>query len=73
VVSNTYCVVFLFLFSSSGVPYDASSSGLSFLISRSVFSNVYSLEIIISKTNIGYDSAILIVFVPSGVPSSFEV
>ena len=29
VVSNTYCVVFLFCFSSSCVPYVASSSGLS--------------------------------------------
>jgi len=29
VVSNTYCVVFLFCFSSSCVPYVASFSGLS--------------------------------------------
>ena len=37
VVSNTYCVVFLFCFSSSCVPYVVSISGLSIL----VFSNVY--------------------------------
>ena len=30
VVSNTYCVVFLFCFSSSCVPYVVSFSGLSF-------------------------------------------
>ena len=30
VVSNTYCVVFLFCFSSSCVPYDANFSGFSF-------------------------------------------
>jgi hypothetical protein len=39
VVSNTYCVVFLFCFSSSCVPYIASFSGLSILIAPSVFSN----------------------------------
>jgi len=37
VLCNTYCVVFLFCFSSSCVPYVASFSGLSI----SVFSNVY--------------------------------
>jgi hypothetical protein len=38
VVSNTYCVVFLFCFYSSCVPHVAS---FSFLIASSVFSNVY--------------------------------
>ena len=41
VVSNTYCVVFLFCFPSFFVPCVASFSGLSFLISPSIFSNVY--------------------------------
>ena len=41
-VSNTYCVVFLFCFSSSCVPYVTSFSGLSIFDCRSVFSNVYS-------------------------------
>jgi hypothetical protein len=40
-VYNTYCVMFLFWFSSTCVPYVASSPGLSFLIAPSVFSNVY--------------------------------
>jgi len=40
VVSNTYCVVFLFCFSSSCVPYVASFSGLSIVDYPSVFSNV---------------------------------
>ena len=40
-VSNTYCVVFLFCLSSSCVPYIASFSGLSILIASSVFSNIY--------------------------------
>ena len=41
-VSNTYCVVFLFCFSSSCVPYVAIFSELSFfLIVPSLFSNVY--------------------------------
>ena len=44
VVSNTYCVVFLFCFSSSCVPYIASFSGFPFLIIPSVFSNVYFLK-----------------------------
>jgi len=46
VVSNTYCVLYLFCMSSSCVPYVASFSGLSifdcpFLIDPSIFSNVY--------------------------------
>jgi hypothetical protein len=42
VVSNTYCVVFLFCFSSSLVPYVGSFSALSIVfITSSVFSNVY--------------------------------
>ena len=41
VVSNTYCVVILFCFSLSCVPYFAGFSGLSILISPSVFSNMY--------------------------------
>ena len=40
VVSGTCCVVFLFCFSSSCLPYVASFSGLSYLIAPSVFSNV---------------------------------
>jgi hypothetical protein len=40
-VSNAYCVVFLLCFSSSCVLYVASFSGLSFLITPAVFSNVY--------------------------------
>ena len=39
VMSNRRCVVFLFCFSSSCVPYIASFSGLSILIAPSVFSN----------------------------------
>ena len=41
VVSNTYCVVFLFCFSSSCVPYVASFSRFPILIVPSLFSNVY--------------------------------
>jgi ABC-type antimicrobial peptide transport system ATPase subunit len=41
VVSITYCVVFLLCFSSSCVPYVASSSGCHFLSAPSVFCNVY--------------------------------
>jgi hypothetical protein len=41
VVSNTYCVVFLFCLSSSYVPYAANFSGLSIFDCPSVFSNVY--------------------------------
>jgi hypothetical protein len=41
VVSNTYCVVFLFCFSSSCLPYVARFSGLPILISPLVFFNVY--------------------------------
>ena len=67
-VQHILCCVLVLVF----FVYDASCSGLSFLISPSIFSNVYSLEIIISKKNIGYDSAILIVSVPSGVLSSFK-
>jgi hypothetical protein len=44
VVPNTYCVVFLFCFSSSCVAFVASFSGLSFLIASSVFANVYLIE-----------------------------
>ena len=40
-MSNTYCVVFLFSFSSHCVHYVASFSGVSFFIFPSVFSNVY--------------------------------
>ena len=40
-VSNTYCVVFLFCFSSSRIPYVASFSDCPFLIAPSIFSNVY--------------------------------
>ena len=41
VVSNTYCVVFLFCFSSSCGSYVASFSGFFLLIALSVFSNVF--------------------------------
>jgi len=42
VVSNRYCVVFLFWFSSSYVPYVATISlDCQFCIAPSVFSNVY--------------------------------
>jgi hypothetical protein len=41
VVSNTYCVVFLFCFSSSCVLYVDSFSGISILVAPSVFSSVY--------------------------------
>ena len=41
VVSNTYGVVFLFCLSSSSIPAVVSFSGLSFLMTSSVFSNVY--------------------------------
>ena len=41
VVSNTYCVVFLFCFSSSYVPYVASFLDCPFLIAPLVFSHVY--------------------------------
>jgi hypothetical protein len=44
VLSNTYCVVFLFCLSSSCVPYVASFSGLPILVAPSVFSNVYMLS-----------------------------
>ena len=47
VVSNTYCVVFVW-FPSSCVPYFASISGLCFLfIAPSVFSNVYFAWLVI--------------------------
>ena len=42
VVSNIYCVVFYFCFSSSCVSHVGCFSGLSILISPSVFSNDYS-------------------------------
>jgi hypothetical protein len=45
VVSNTYCVVFLFCLSSLCVPYVVSFSGLSICIASSVFSNVYLLGV----------------------------
>jgi hypothetical protein len=41
VVSNTYCVLFLFYFSSTCVPYVVSFSGLSILIAPFIFSDVY--------------------------------
>ena len=44
VVSNTCCVMFLFCFSLSCVPYVAGFSGLSCLIAPSVFSNVYVMS-----------------------------
>ena len=44
VVSNTYCVVFLFCFYLSCVPYVASFSGLSFSITLSVFSDTRIFE-----------------------------
>ena len=50
VVSNIYCVVFLFCLSSSCEPYVASFSGLSFLIAPSVFSNVYLNLYLMIKT-----------------------
>jgi hypothetical protein len=50
VVSNTYCVVFLFCLSSSYVPYAANFSGLSIFDCPSVFSNVY-LALIGVRTN----------------------
>ena len=40
-MSNIYCIVFLFCFSLSCVSYIASFSGLSILIDPSVFSHVY--------------------------------
>ena len=40
VVFNKYCVVFLFCFSSSCVPYVASFSGLPILVVPSLFSNI---------------------------------
>ena len=40
-MSNTYCVVFLFCFSSSRIPYVASFSDCPFLIAPSIFSKVY--------------------------------
>ena len=43
VVSNTYCIVFLFCFPPSCVPYIASFSGCPFFIAPSVFSNIYLL------------------------------
>jgi hypothetical protein len=46
VVSNTYCVVFLFCFSSSYVPNVASSLECPFLIAPSVFSNIYLLKLL---------------------------
>ena len=45
VVSNTYCVVFLFCLSSSCVLDVASFSGSSIFIAPSVFSNVYLHQI----------------------------
>ena len=42
VVSNTYCVVYLFLFTSSGVHYVVSFSSSSILIAPSAFSNIIS-------------------------------
>ena len=42
VVSNTYCVVCLFLFTSSGVHYVVSFSSSSILIAPSAFSNIIS-------------------------------
>jgi len=47
VVSNTYCVVFLLCFSSSCVPYIASSLDCPFLIAPSVFSDVYYQTILV--------------------------
>ena len=46
VVSNTYCVVFLFCFSSSYVPNVASSLECPFWIAPSVFSNIYLLKLL---------------------------
>ena len=46
VVSNTYCVVFLFCFSSSCVPNVANSLECLFLIAPSVFSNIYLLKLL---------------------------
>ena len=46
VMSNTYCVVFLFCFSSSCVHYVVSFSGISICYCPSVFSYVYLLELI---------------------------
>jgi hypothetical protein len=56
-LSNIYCVVFLFCFSSSCVPYAARFSGLSFFFnSPSVFSNVYLQGTeIINKTYLEID------------------
>jgi hypothetical protein len=47
VISNKYCVVFLFCLSSSYVPNVAIFSDLSFLIAPSVFSNVYLVYILL--------------------------
>ena len=53
VVSNTYCVVFLFCFSSSCVPYVASSSGLSFFdCPFSILTFIYETCTILWETNL---------------------
>jgi hypothetical protein len=56
VVSNIYCVVSLFCFYSSCVPYVASFSGLSVFdcTFASVFSNVYLLSLIVIMLTLVY-------------------
>jgi hypothetical protein len=53
-LSNTYCGVFLFCFSSSCVPYVVSFSELSIFITPSVSSNVYWPSIIFGNNTIIY-------------------
>ena len=53
VVFNTYCVVFLFYFSLSCVPYAARDSELFIVIAPSVFSNVY-VHLFAKLLNHGY-------------------
>jgi len=71
VVSNTYCVVFLLCLSKSCVPYVASFSDCPFLITPSVFSNVYlkvfdlnrkGTDPTIYRTHVGHTSHYAICF-----------
>ena len=57
VVSNTYCVVFFVLFFMSCVPYVASFSGLSILITP-VLSNVYLKKNYIQYPDVKSDGSI---------------
>ena len=59
VVSNTYCVVFLFCFSSSYVPYVASFLDYPFLIAPLVFSHVYLILFCFSSSYVLYVASFL--------------